>query len=408
MLQTLREDTGMGFVFVQHLDPKHVSILTELLQRQTKMRVEEAGEGMPVEPNHIYVIPRDRHMGMKRGVLTLSPRVDSPLPHMPIDPFLRSLAADRKSKAIGVVLSGNAFDGALGMMAIKAAVGITFAQSSESAKHDGMPRAAAAFGCIDFVLSPREIAKELARLGEHPYISPAPRKGDKEPAAGTWESIRRILELLHNATGVDFTYYKADIIRRRILRRIALRRVEALDDYIARLGSDPAEQQALYDDILINVTEFFRDPEIFEQLKKLVFPKIAPRGHNATGIRIWVPAHQSHQFEPGHSAAGPRGGGGNRDVDAEGLRGKGSERAVLFAPDSSLLDRGRQSGWRGHCDGGSRSGTPEHGVGGRACDDGRGFSGGRRPEVERGIACVRRRIVDGLGKRAARPGARTS
>ena len=336
----------MGFVFVQHLDPKHVSILTELLQRQTKMRVEEAGEGMPVEPNHIYVIPRDRHMGMKRGVLTLSPRVDSPLPHMPIDPFLRSLAADRKSKAIGVVLSGNAFDGALGMMAIK--------------------------------------------------------------AAGTWESIRRILELLHNATGVDFTYYKADIIRRRILRRIALRRVEALDDYIARLGSDPAEQQALYDDILINVTEFFRDPEIFEQLKKLVFPKIAPRGHNATGIRIWVPAHQSHQFEPGHSAAGPRGGGGNRDVDAEGLRGKGSERAVVFAPDSSLLDRGRQSGWRGHCDGGSRSGTPEHGVGGRACDDGRGFSGGRRPEVERGIACVRRRIVDGLGKRAARPGARTS
>ncbi len=205
MLQSLPDNSGMGFVFVQHLDPKHVSILTELLQRHTKMPVQEATEGLRVEPNHIYVIPRDKHMGLVKGVLSLSPRVDSPIPHMPIDPFLRSLANDQKSKAIGVILSGNASDGALGMMAIKAGGGITFAQSTESAKYDGMPRAAIGSGCIDFVLPPQEIAKELARLGQHPYISPAPRKGSPEPTPTTLQAIGRILGLLHTATGVDFT-----------------------------------------------------------------------------------------------------------------------------------------------------------------------------------------------------------
>lgn len=289
MLQALPDDTGMGFVFVQHLDPKHVSILTELLQRHTKMPVQDATEGMRVEPNHIYVIPRDKHMGMKGGVLTLSPRIDSPIPHMPIDPFLRSLAADQKSKAIGVILSGNASDGALGMMAIKAAGGITFAQSSESAKYDGMPRAAIASGCVDFVLSPKGIAKELARLGRHPYVLPATPKGEQEPTPATLESIARILALLRSATGVDFTYYKSNTIRRRILRRMALKQVENLDRYIVMLRSYPQELLALYDDILINVTEFFRDPEVFEQLKKTVFPRIAPSAQNAVAVRMWVP-----------------------------------------------------------------------------------------------------------------------
>ncbi|HEX5227482.1 MAG TPA: chemotaxis protein CheB [Bryobacteraceae bacterium] len=289
MLQTLRDDTGMGFVFVQHLDPKHVSILTELLQRHTRMPVQEAAEGMPVEPNHVYVIPRNKHMGLSKGVLTLSPRVDSPAPHMPIDPFLRSLARDQKGKAIGVILSGNASDGALGMMAIKAAGGITFAQSSETAKYDGMPRAAALSGCIDFVLSPPDISKELVRLGQHSYISPPAPKGIKEPTQATLEAIGRILILLRDATGVDFTYYKSNTIRRRILRRMALKQVDNLDRYLAMLRSDPQELQSLYDDILINVTEFFRDPDVFEKLKNVVFPKIAPNGQIPASVRIWVP-----------------------------------------------------------------------------------------------------------------------
>jgi two-component system, chemotaxis family, CheB/CheR fusion protein len=289
MLEALPSDTGMGFVFVQHLDPRHVSILTELLQRHTKMPVQDATEGIRVEPNHVYVIPRNKHMGMKQGVLTLSPRVGSAIPHMPIDPFLRSLAEDQKGKAIGVILSGTASDGALGMMAIKAAGGITFAQTCESAKFDSMPRAAVSAGCIDFVLSPQEIARELAPLGRHPYVSTMPPKGQKEPSPATLVSIGRILNLLRSSTGVDFTYYKSNTIRRRILRRMALKQMDNLERYVTRLRSDPAELRALYDDILINVTEFFRDPEVFERLNKVVFPRIAAPGRGATTVRIWVP-----------------------------------------------------------------------------------------------------------------------
>ena len=152
MLQALPPDTGMAFVFIQHLDPKHVSLLTDLLQRQTTMTVQEATNGLRVEPNRIYVIPRNTHMVLLDGVLTLTPRVTAPFPHMPIDPFLRSLASQLKSRSIGVILSGNASDGALGMMAIKSAGGITFAQTPESSKHDGMPRSAIAAGCVDFTL----------------------------------------------------------------------------------------------------------------------------------------------------------------------------------------------------------------------------------------------------------------
>ena len=289
LLHSLPDNTGMGFVFVQHLDPKHVSILNELLQRHTKMPVQDVTEGLRVEPNHIYVIPRDKHIELVRGVLRLTPRLSSPVPHMPIDPFLRSLANDQKSKAIGVILSGNASDGALGMMAIKAAGGITFAQSSSTAKYDGMPRSAVASGCIDFVLSPDEIAKELTRLGRHPYISPAAAVGQREPSPATMESIGRIVALLRNATGVDFTYYKATTIRRRILRRMALKQIDNLDNYMAKLRSDPVEMHALYEDILINVTEFFRDPDVFDQLKKVVFPKIVSQQDTSRPLRVWVP-----------------------------------------------------------------------------------------------------------------------
>lgn len=291
LLQNLPPDTGMGFVFVQHLDPKHASLLTELLQRHTSMAVAEATNGVRVEPNHLYIIPRNTHMSLVRGVLTLSPRLDSPSPHMPIDPFLRSLAADRRSKAIGIILSGSASDGALGMMAIKAAGGITFAQSSDSAKYDGMPRSAIASGCIDFVASPKEIAQELARLGQHPYIARTTPSADGDLSVN--ESIPKILTLLRNATGVDFSYYKPTTLRRRILRRMALRRLDNLERYISKLRSDSSELHALYEDILINVTEFFRDPEVFDALKQIVFPKILAARAAGGPIRIWVPGCSS-------------------------------------------------------------------------------------------------------------------
>jgi two-component system CheB/CheR fusion protein len=293
LLQALPADTGMGYVFVQHLDPRHVSLLTDLLQRHTHMPVREAADRLRVEPNHVYVIPRNAHMSLVRGVLALTPRQTSPLPHMPIDPFLRSLAADQKSKAIGVILSGNASDGALGMMAIKATGGITFAQSGETAKYDGMPRSAVAAGCIDFVLSPQDIARELDRLGKHPYIAPQQAEGQPETTSNT-EVIVRVLSLLRQSSGVDFAYYKPTTIRRRIFRRMALHRFESLDRYVAKLRGDPAEVHALYEDILINVTEFFRDRDVFDRLKTVVFPRILPTTRDSSGpIRIWAPGCSS-------------------------------------------------------------------------------------------------------------------
>jgi two-component system, chemotaxis family, CheB/CheR fusion protein len=292
LLQGLPSDTGMAFVFIQHLDPKHVSLLTDLLQRQTKMRVLEATDGQKVEPDRVYVIPRNTHMGLVRGTLTLTPRYSAPFPHMPIDPFLQSLAAELKSRSIGVILSGNASDGAQGMTAIKASGGITFAQSIETAKHDGMPRSAVAAGCVDFVLSPLEIGKELGRLGRHPYVAPDPSNRGKEPAESP-EALGRILTMLWKSGGVDFANYKPNTIRRRILRRMALRHVGNLESYAAKLRSDPPELLALYEDILINVTEFFREPESFDALKKIVFPKMVPNRASPGAIRIWVPGCSS-------------------------------------------------------------------------------------------------------------------
>ena len=292
LLQALPEDTGMAYVFVQHLDPRHVSLLTGLLQRHTGMPVLEASDNLKVEPNHVYVIPRNAHMNVTSGVLSLSPRHSSPLPHMSIDPFLRSLAADQKSKAIGVILSGSASDGSLGMMAIKASGGITFAQSSDTAKYDGMPRSAVAAGCIDFVLSPKDIGRELARLGRHPYIAPTGSKEPNKSDPTSGEAIAGILALLRNATGVDFSYYKPTTVQRRIQRRMALQRVDTLNGYLNKLRSDSAEVHALYEDILINVTEFFRDPEVFERLKKVVFPKLSTSPGGGP-VRIWVPGCSS-------------------------------------------------------------------------------------------------------------------
>ncbi len=288
LLQALPTDTGMAYVFVQHLDPKHVSLLNEILQRQTALPVREVEQGTRVEPDHIYVIPRNKTMELVDGVLQLSPRPQG-VQNMPIDTFFRSVAKDKRDQAIGVILSGNASDGALGMTAIKAEGGITFAQDVDSAKFDSMPRSAIAAGCVDFVLAPDEIAKELARLGQHPYVLPLTKDAAVSkliPDAS--ENLVRIAGVIRAQTGVDFAGYKQSTIQRRILRRMALKRVETLDAYLARLRSDPAEVRALFEDILINVTEFFREPETFDALKEMVFKDLLNRPEHGT-IRIWVP-----------------------------------------------------------------------------------------------------------------------
>ncbi len=289
LLEFLPHDTGMAFVLVQHLAPKHESMLTELLSRATRMPVAEVKDGMKVESDHIYVIPPNTNMAILHGVLHLMPRPATLGQHMPIDYFLRSLAEDQKSTAIGVILSGTASDGALGLKAIKAEGGITFAQDEKTAKYDGMPRSAIAAGYVDFILAPDKIAKELARLGRHPYVSHVKVERAGELLAEDGDDFNKILIVLRAATGVDFTYYKHSTIQRRIVRRMVLLKIDDLKNYVKYLQANAGEVEALYNDILINVTGFFRDPETFEILTEKVFPSIMKNRSPDEPIRIWVP-----------------------------------------------------------------------------------------------------------------------
>src|SRR5262249_42505828 len=178
----LPDNTGMAFVLVQHLDPKHESKLGDILAKATPMPVQEAVHGMTVRPNHVYVIPPNTTMTIAEGTLQLAPRGEIRGVHLPIDHFLRSLAADRQTGAIGVILSGTGSDGTLGLEEIKAAGGITFAQDEQSAKHSGMPDSAIRSGCIDVVLAPDGIARELVRIAQHPYVAPVGPAQEAMPA----------------------------------------------------------------------------------------------------------------------------------------------------------------------------------------------------------------------------------
>ena len=283
LLSTLPTDTGMAFVLVTHLSPTHASHLAEILSRATRMPVNEVKDEPQVQPNCVYVIPPDSSMIIAHGSLKLLPRHKVDGRHHPIDLFLESLAQDQKHKSIAVILSGTGSDGTMGMDEIKAAGGITFAQD-ESAAYEGMPRSAMMAGTVDFRLAPAEIARELGKIARHAYVGtdgPPERIVDGAQTA-------QILRTLHQSSGVDFTNYKAATLRRRIARRMALHKVETLAEYADFLRSHPVEIEALFQDILINVTSFFRDPETFELLKTAVFPRITADHGSSGPIRMWV------------------------------------------------------------------------------------------------------------------------
>lgn len=324
LLKYLPPDTGVGVVFVQHLDPQHESALTQILTRATSMPVREVTDNLPVEANHVYVIPPNTTLGIAKGVLKLQPRQESRMPTRSIDFFFESLAEDQGKRAIGVILSGTATDGTQGLEAIKAEDGITFAQD-ESARYDSMPRSAVAAGCVDFVLKPEDIAKELARIAKHPYVAsqphepisptkdrdateheddetPLPSRGRGSPRAGGKQArtegeaarnqegengFKKILLLLRNHSGVDFSLYKSTTIQRRITRRMVLNKQNTLEEYALFLRGNAKELDALYSDVLIGVTSFFRNPEAFDVLKRKVFPKLLQqRGDDP--LRVWV------------------------------------------------------------------------------------------------------------------------
>jgi two-component system, chemotaxis family, CheB/CheR fusion protein len=311
LLKHLPVDTGMGFILVQHLDPEHDSALTQLLGRATSLPVHEVTDNLRVEPNHVYVIPPNKNLGITAGVLTLGPRPKTRTPHRSIDFFLEALAKDQRDCAIGVILSGTATDGTLGLEAIKAEGGITFAQD-DSARYDSMPRSAVAAGVVDFVLSPEDIATELACIAKHPAVAGAHeddetplssgRRGTartdahrargeadhgREPSNESTEGFTKILLLLRNYASVDFSLYKSSTIQRRITRRMVLTKHDTLDHYAQFLRGHDKELGALYSDVLISVTSFFRNPDAFDVLRRKVWPALlAQRGDEP--LRVWT------------------------------------------------------------------------------------------------------------------------
>ncbi len=287
LLSDLPADSGMAFVLVQHLDPKRDSLLKEILGRSTRMPVLEVADAMRAEADRVYVIPSNADIRLVNGSFRVERRTRRTARERAIDHFFFSLADGYGPRAIGIVLSGSMSDGALGLRAIKAEGGVTFAQDEETARFHDMPRAAIAAGAVDFVGSPRAIAGELARMATHPYVRP--RTAPTEPPASSDSDYARILAILRNATHVDFSGYRQSTVRRRIARRMALRKEESLAAYADLLRRDPAESFALHEDILITVTAFFRDPEVFESLQGEVFPALLRGRPREAAVRIWVP-----------------------------------------------------------------------------------------------------------------------
>ena len=299
LLESLAPDTGMAFVFIQHLDPTHESMMVEILPHSTTMPVVEVRKGMAVEPDHVYVLPPAARATLVDGDFQLTPRPRPRGRELLIDLFFESLAETHKTRAIGVILSGTLSDGALGLKAIKAEGGITFAQDEATAKFHAMPHAAISLGSVDRVLSPEGIAQELERIARR-LSGPGQlleEDGGAEPEQQREElaeepedrQLSRIFHLLLKSSGVDFSAYRLSTIRRRIGRRMLVNRVETLEQYQRFLQEDPQEVRALYEDILITVTGFFRDPQSYEALKTTVFPAIVKDRPATNPIRVWVP-----------------------------------------------------------------------------------------------------------------------
>ncbi|HOQ46118.1 MAG TPA: chemotaxis protein CheB [Bryobacteraceae bacterium] len=290
LLRRLPAQTGMAFVFIQHLDPTHESRLAQLLSRETVMPVTFAEDGEVLSPNRVYVIPPNTTMTISGLTLTLGPRAAAATA---VDSFLRSLALSQQERAIAVILSGTGSDGTLGVQAISEEGGIVLVQAPQTAKFDGMPRSAVATGCADFVLPPEGIAAELARIAAEPHLVSRGIPNLEPHFPHSEKDFRAVLDLIREHTGIDFSRYRQTTVKRRLLRRLGLLRRKDLGDYLRHLKENPEEAQSLAQDILIRVTRFFRDPEGFEALSTHVFPALIRSTPPGQPVRIWVPGCSS-------------------------------------------------------------------------------------------------------------------
>ena len=280
-------DPGLAIVLVQHLAPDHDSILTNLVQRCTRMQVFEVQDGMRVQVNCVYIIPPNRDMAFLDGALHLLEPAAPRGHRLPVDFLFRSLAQEQRERAIGIVLSGTGSDGTLGVRAIKGEGGMAMAQNPASTEFDGMPRSALATGLVDFELPAAEMAAHLLAYIAHAFgknLLPAPATQPK-----TENALKKIFILLRAQTGHDFSQYKPSTINRRIERRMAVHQVDGVDGYVKYLQQTPVEVEALFRDLLIGVTNFFRDPEAFRLLELQVIPKLFEGKAAGSVIRVWIP-----------------------------------------------------------------------------------------------------------------------
>jgi two-component system, chemotaxis family, CheB/CheR fusion protein len=279
------EKSGMAFVIIQHMDPTHKGIMVEILQRVTPMKVIQAGDGTRVRPDSVYVIPPNKDMSILHGTLRLFDPVTPRGLRLPIDLFFRSLAEDRQQGGIAVILSGMGSDGTVGIRAIKEKAGIVLVQEPASAKFDGMPRSAINTGLADFVAPVEQLpGKIIAYLSHKPVV-----KADLPLEDAARSSLEKIFILLRSQTGHDFSLYKKNTLYRRIERRMGIHQIDKITAYVRYLQENPQEREFLSKELLIGVTNFFRDPSAWEQLRKEVIPALLSDRSARHALRAWVP-----------------------------------------------------------------------------------------------------------------------
>lgn len=283
-------NSGLSFVVVQHLSPDYKSLMADILSKHTEMQVYQAENVMAVEPDTVYLIPPKKFIKVQGGKLVLTEYEPVTLNH-PIDIFFTSLAEEKKEHSIVVVFSGTGTDGTNGVKAVKEHGGLVIAQAPESAKFDGMLRSVIGTGLADFVLSPEEIAEEILNFSNTPALLRPLRSdtpaSDEDNLFSEEETLSHIYTILKNASGIDFTYYKRSTILRRIERRMLVTHQSNLTEFAHLLGDNAEEVQILVKEILIGVTNFFRDPAFFEKLKYNAIYKIVERAKEEEPIRVW-------------------------------------------------------------------------------------------------------------------------
>ncbi len=286
-LGAMPENTGLAIVVIQHLDPNHESMMAELLSRSTRMTVRQVEEDMLIEPDHVYIIPPNSYLTLDQWRMRLTAPLQRRGRRMPIDYFFHSLAETRGRRAICIILSGTGSDGTLGLKDVKSAGGMAMAEDPDTAEYDGMPRSAVATGQVDLVLPVEQMPATLMRYVQHPYVVQTERRIVDDESSS--DQVRAILAILRSRTDYDFGPYKRGTMTRRIERRMGLNQIDTFEGYIELVREDPEEVMQLFRDLLIGVTSFFRDGEVWEILKEQVIRKIVAAKGLDDSIRVWVP-----------------------------------------------------------------------------------------------------------------------